>query len=109
MKDIDDLYCKWLQKDINERIKKIATVIYSVRSKYSHENIRAFIPSRLWNPDENNESKNVDSVLKKYKIENVSKEKTIKRAYISTIQTDVLLLLKKVIEECCTKMLSNKV
>ena len=109
MTDIDDLYNKWLKKDINDRIKKIATAIYGVRSKYSHENIRAFIPSRLWNPDENNESESVNSALKKYNVENVSKEKTIKRAYISTIQTDILLLLKKVIEECCAKMLSEKV
>ena len=109
MKDIDDLYCKWLQKDINERIKKIATVIYSVRSKYSHENIRAFIPSRLWNPDGDNKSENADLDLKKINVENISKEETIKCAYISTIQTDILLLLKKVIKECCAKMLSDKV
>lgn len=49
--DIEGKWQAWQQLDNNVRLKKIATTLYSIRSQYTHSNIRSFIPKYLWQGD----------------------------------------------------------
>lgn len=82
--EVNTKYEEWIGKNRDERIKKIADMIYSLRCKYSHENIRAFIPSVYWEPIPPFDSITCNCIAKK--------------------NTDLFFLLKKVIIECCEKM-----
>lgn len=82
--EIDKRWGEWQKKDIKDRMKKIANYLYSIRSSYTHSNIRSFIPSNGWN--EVTLNKNTKYLLQK--------------------DVDLLELLKSVILELCTAFLS---
>lgn len=84
--EIDKCWAKWQNKGVKERMKKIAICLYSIRSSYTHSNIRSFIPSNDWN--ENTLSKNIKYLLQK--------------------DVDLLELLKSVVLELCESLLSTK-
>lgn len=46
--EIDKCWAEWQKKDVKNRMKKIANCLYSIRSSYTHSNIRSFIPSLCW-------------------------------------------------------------
>lgn len=37
-------FAAWKSKDVNQKIRKIANYLYHLRSKYTHNNIRSFMP-----------------------------------------------------------------
>ena len=84
--EIEQKWQVWQQADINVRLKKIASTLYSIRSQYTHSNIRSFVPKREW-----------DSV-------------SLHHATIYLVKEgcDVLKLLKAVIDELCIQLLQNK-
>lgn len=43
---IEERYSKWGKMNDEEKLKKIAAGLYSIRSKYTHSNIRCFIPDK---------------------------------------------------------------
>lgn len=84
--EIDKCWAEWQKKDVKNRMKKIASCLYSIRSSYTHSNIRSFIPSLCW--DRETLSHNT-----KYLIQN---------------DMDLLKMLKSVILELCKELLSSK-
>lgn len=84
--EIEQKWQVWQQADINVRLKKIASTLYSIRSQYTHSNIRSFVPKREW-----------DSVSLHHATTYLVKE-----------GCDVLKLLKAVIDELCILLLQNK-
>lgn len=83
--EIDKCWAEWQKKDVKDRMKKIANCLYSIRSSYTHSNIRSFIPSNDWN--EVTLNKNTKYLLQK--------------------DVELLALLKSVILELCEKLLSK--
>ena len=84
--EIEQKWQVWQQADINVRLKKIASTLYSIRSQYTHSNIRSFVPKREWDSDSLHHA-------------------TI---YLVKEGCDVLKLLKAVIDELCIQLLQNK-
>lgn len=84
--DIDKRWVEWQKKDLSIRMKKIASCLYSIRSSYTHSNIRNFIPSNDWNEETLNNS----------------------TKYLLQKDVDLLGLLKSVILELCESLLSTK-
>ena len=84
--EIDKRWIEWQKTDVRIRMKKIASCLYSIRSSYTHSNIRSFIPSICW--DRETLSHNT-----KYLIQN---------------DMDLLEMLKSVILELCKELLSSK-
>lgn len=84
--EIDKRLAEWQKKDVNDRMKKIANCLYSIRSSYTHSNIRSFIPSICWKGE-------ILSHNTKYLIQN---------------DMDLLEMLKSVILELCKELLSSK-
>ena len=84
--EIDKCWAEWQKKDVKDRMKKIASCLYSIRSSYTHSNIRSFIPSLCWDRD-------TLSHNTKYLIQN---------------DMDLLEMLKSVILELCKELLSSK-
>lgn len=84
--EIDKCWAEWQKKDVKGRMKKIASCLYSIRSSYTHSNIRSFIPSYCW--DGETLSHNT-----KYLMQN---------------DMDLLEMLKSVICELCEELLSSK-
>lgn len=82
--DIDKRWVEWQKKDVRIRMKKIASCLYSIRSSYTHSNIKSFIPSNDWNEETLNKS----------------------TKYLLQKDVDLLELLKSVILELCTALLS---
>lgn len=82
--EIDKRWGEWQKKDLSIRMKKIASCLYSIRSSYTHSNVRNFIPSNDWN--EATLNKNTKYLLQK--------------------DVDLLESLKSVILELCTELLS---
>lgn len=80
-KEIDEAINKWLGKDQETKMKEIAAKIYSYRSQFTHDNIRAFIP-------------NTDGY-----------QKVKPGILICRKETDLMQLLKQVILELCEKRL----
>lgn len=46
LEKIEERYSEWEEKNDEEKLKTIAAGLYSIRSKYTHSNIRSFIPNR---------------------------------------------------------------
>lgn len=84
--EIDTRWGKWQKTDVKIRMKKIANCLYSIRSSYTHSNIRSFIPSNDWN--------------------DITLSKNIK--YLLQKDVNLLDLLKSVILELCESLLSTK-
>lgn len=85
-KEIDEAINKWLGKDQETKMKEIAAKIYSYRSQFTHDNIRAFIP-------------NTDGY-----------QKVIPGIMICRKGTDLMQLLKQVILELCEmRLIENQV
>lgn len=84
--EIDTRWGKWQKTDVKIRMKKIANCLYSIRSSYTHSNIRSFIPTNDWN--------------------DITLSKNIK--YLLQKDVDLLDLLKSVILELCESLLSTK-
>lgn len=84
--EIEQKWQVWQQADINVRLKKIASTLYSIRSQYTHSNIRSFVPKREWDSDSLHHA-------------------TI---YLVKEGCDVLKILKAVIDELCIQLLQNK-
>lgn len=82
--EIEIYWERWQGKSIEQKMKKIAICLYSIRSSYIHANIRNFIPSRGW------------SIGKL--------QASVK--YLVHEDTDLLKLLKKVILELCKQNLT---
>lgn len=80
-KEIDDIVAKWVAKDAKAKINDIATKIYSFRSQFTHNNIRAFVPNTN------------------------GYQKVIPGIMICRRGTDLMQLLKQVILELCEKRL----
>lgn len=85
--DIKNKHIEWTKKSTADRLKKIATTLYDLRSKYTHENIRAFLPT---------ESKTADKIDSKWKI-------LIRKEY----NLDILLI--EVIKEQVNRILQEKI
>lgn len=84
--DIEGKWQTWQQTDISVRLKKIASMLYNIRSQYTHANIRSFIPKREWQTDTLHHA----------------------TAYIVKQGCDILALLKAVIDELCIQLLQDK-
>lgn len=84
--EIEQKWQVWQQADINVRLKKIASTLYSIRSQYTHSNIRSFVPKREWDSDSLHHA----------------------TTYLVKEGCDVLKLLKAVIDELCIQLLQNK-
>lgn len=84
--EIDKCWAEWQKKDVKNRMKKIANCLYSIRSSYTHSNIRSFIPSLCWEGE-------TLSHNTKYLIQN---------------DMDLLEMLKSIILELCKELLSLK-
>jgi hypothetical protein len=84
--EMNNKYIKWTKKRTTDRLKKIATTLYELRSKYTHVNVRAFLPT---------ESKTSDTIDSKWKL-------LIKKEY------DLDILLKEVIIEQANRILREK-
>lgn len=69
----DDSVDAWKNRDLDAKLSKIATTLYNQRSKYTHENIRSFLPSSSLTTMPKNEGeyllckkdKQIDSLLLK--------------------------------------------
>lgn len=84
--DIERKWQLWQQTDNTVRLKKIATTLYSIRSQYTHSNIRSFIPKHLWQGGTLDHS----------------------TTYLVKEGCDLLVLLKAVIDELCIQLLQKK-
>lgn len=84
--EIEQKWQVWQQADINVRLKKIASTLYSIRSQYTHSNIRSFVPKREWDSDSLHHA----------------------TTYLVKEGCHVLKLLKAVIDELCIQLLQNK-
>lgn len=84
--EIDKCWAECQKKDVRDRIKKIASCLYSIRSSYTHSNIRSFIPSNCWEGETLNHNT-------KYLIQN---------------DKDLMEMLESVIIELCKELLSSK-
>ncbi|KAA5476052.1 hypothetical protein [Bacteroides caccae] len=82
--EVERYWGSWQKKSIECKMKKIAICLYSIRSSYTHSNIRYFIPSRTWSTDE------LQTSVK----------------YLVHKDVDLLNLFKKVILELCEQILN---
>lgn len=82
--EIEKCWKEWQNKSIEKKMKKIAICLYSIRSLYTHSNIRFFIPSRVWSTG------GLPASVK----------------YLLHQDIDLLKLLKKVIIELCKQNLA---
>lgn len=82
--EIKKYWESWQKRTIEYKMKKIAVCLYSIRSSYTHSNIRHFIPLRIWSTNE---------------LQNSVK-------YLVHKDVDLLNLLKKVILELCEQILN---
>ena len=81
--DVKNKYLEWAKRTTTDKLKKIANTLYDLRSKYTHVNVRAFLPT---------ESKTADIIKSEWKL-------LIKKEY--TLDT----LLKEVIIEQSNRIL----
>lgn len=84
---IKNKYIEWTKKSTADRLKKIATTLYELRSKYTHVNVRAFLPT---------ESKTANIIKSEWKL-------LIKKEY------NLDILLKEVIVEQSNRILQERI